>query len=99
MKRLPVFVAAVVLALGVLDSGVAATAPHGNPTAGRNVATADYCAESEKQAFLTLINSYRAQNGVGALAMSQTLGAAAEHHSVDMAATNSGSHTLSDGTT
>src|SRR5262249_48559338 len=38
-------------------------------------------------------------NGLGALAMSQTLGAAAEHHSIDMAATNAGSHTLSDGTT
>jgi uncharacterized protein YkwD len=59
---------------------------------------ADYCAAPVDQEFLTLINNYRAQNGRGALAMSQTLGAAAQHHAIDMATTGTLSHTLSDGT-
>ena len=48
---------------------------------------------------LTLINQYRAENGLPAWTSSQTLGAAAEHHSIDMATKNVFSHTLSDGTT
>jgi uncharacterized protein YkwD len=59
---------------------------------------ADYCATPLDQELLTLINNYRAQNGRGALAMSQTLGAAAEHHAIDMATTGTLAHTLSDGT-
>lgn len=58
----------------------------------------DYCAAPIDQEFLGLINKYRAQNGAGPLAMSQTLGAAAEHHALDMAATGTLAHTLSDGT-
>jgi uncharacterized protein YkwD len=60
--------------------------------------TADYCAGAPEQEFLALINQYRASKGVGALSMSQTLGAAAQHHALDMATTNTLSHTLSDGT-
>ena len=58
----------------------------------------DYCATPLDQELLTLINKYRAANGRGALAMSQTLGAAAEHHAIDMATTGTLAHTLSDGT-
>jgi len=61
-------------------------------------ATADYCAEPEDLAFLKLINDYRAQNGLGPLVMTQTLGAASEHHSLDMATHNYIGHTLYDGT-
>lgn len=57
-----------------------------------------YCADAEENAFLGLINQYRAANGLGALVHTQTLGAAAEHHSVDMATNNYFSHPLLDGT-
>lgn len=57
-----------------------------------------YCADAEENAFLGLINQYRAANGLGALAHTQTLAAAAEHHSVDMATNNYFSHPLLDGT-
>src|SRR5829696_7608458 len=50
-----------------------------------NAATSDYGVEREELAFLQLINEYRAQNGLWPLALSQTIGAAAEHHSTDMA--------------
>ena len=58
----------------------------------------EYCAAPIDQEFLTLINNYRAQNGAGPVAMSQTLGAAAQHHALDMARTGTLAHTLSDGT-
>lgn len=57
-----------------------------------------YCADAEEDAFLGLINQYRAANGLGALVHTQTLAAAAEHHSVDMATNNYFSHPLLDGT-
>jgi len=59
----------------------------------------EYCANAEEIKFMGLINEYRADNGVGELKLSQTLGAAAEHHALDMAATGNNTHTLSDGTT
>jgi len=58
-----------------------------------------YCVRSADTQMLGLINTWRAQNGLKALAMDQRLGAAAEHHSWDMATTLTLSHTLSDGTT
>ena len=48
--------------------------------------------------FLAIINQYRRDNGVGELTASQTLGAAAQHHSYDMGVNSHFSHTLSDGT-
>jgi uncharacterized protein YkwD len=59
----------------------------------------EYCVGSNEAEFLDLINAYRAQHGVGALAVSGTLGSAAEHKSLDMAATGTLTHVLSDGTT
>lgn len=62
--------------------------------------TSAYCATSSDREILLKINTYREQNGIHSLIMSQTLGGAAEHHSYDMP--NQGqnpSHTLSDGTT
>jgi uncharacterized protein YkwD len=53
--------------------------------------------DSEEQAFLSLINAYRAQNGLGALAMQGQLGQAAEAHSQDLADHNRTGHTGSDG--
>ena len=51
-----------------------------------------YAADGEEQAFLNMINSYRAQNGLGALALQGQLGAAADHHSQDMANKNYFAH-------
>ena len=61
------------------------------------IQTTEYCADEEERAFLELINAYRAEHGVGPLVMSQALGAAAETHSLDMAATGYFDHTMSDG--
>jgi uncharacterized protein YkwD len=49
--------------------------------------------DSEGWAFLTLINNYRAQNGVGKLQVSATLQGAAQWMSADMAAKNYVNHT------
>ncbi|MDP9365357.1 MAG: CAP domain-containing protein [Chloroflexota bacterium] len=72
-----------VLAVGVL-AGVVAPAP----------ASAD----SQEQAFLGLINDYRARNGLGGLSLNGRLDAAADYHSRDMADHGYLGHTLSDGT-
>lgn len=55
--------------------------------------------DSEEQAFLQLINTYRQQNGLGHLNLSPTLTTAAELHSEDMADNNYFSHTSLDGRT
>jgi uncharacterized protein YkwD len=49
--------------------------------------------DSEEQAFLTLINAYRQQNGLSTLSSTQTLDAAAEWMSGDMGANDYFSHT------
>jgi uncharacterized protein YkwD len=88
----------VMLALGVLVSFVpAAFAAPGQPAATvetSNVRVSAYCASSSELALLKLINDYRRANGRRPLALSQTLGAAAEHHSKSMADHNYFSHTL-----
>ncbi len=56
-----------------------------------------YSPDSEERAFLDLINDYRARNGAGKLSLNDQLGAAAEHHSKDMANKNYFSHKLSNG--
>jgi uncharacterized protein YkwD len=56
-----------------------------------------YCPTGEELVFLDLINSYRRANGLNSLKISRTLGAAAEHHSQDMAKYDYFSHTLSNG--
>ncbi len=49
--------------------------------------------DSEESAFVTLINNYRAQNGVGLLQVSVTLQTASQWMSTDMASDNYISHT------
>ena len=49
--------------------------------------------DSEQWAFLTLINAYRAENGVGPLQVSATLQNASQWMSTDMATNNYASHT------
>jgi uncharacterized protein YkwD len=60
---------------------------------------ASYSPESEERALVDLINDFRAQNGKGTLAIHERLGAAARHHSQDMANKNYFSHKLSNGAT
>ncbi len=69
------------------------------PAPAAALQVADYCADEEERAFLDLINAYRAQNGLGPLQLSQTLGAAAEEHSLEMAANNYFDHTMLGGVT
>ena len=65
--------------------------------------TSDYCVESAENQFLTLINNYRAQNGLSTLTQSWTLAAAAQHHTLDMSlpqwSYTTYGHNLTDGTT
>jgi hypothetical protein len=53
--------------------------------------------DSQEQAFLGLINDYRAQNGLGALSLNTQLNNAGEWMSADMGANNYFSHTDSQG--
>ncbi len=53
--------------------------------------------DAEEAAFLVLINDYRAQNGLGALAACTSLNRAAQGHSEDMRDKNYFSHTGLDG--
>ena len=56
-----------------------------------------YTPDGEERAFLDLINAYRRQHGAGNLSLQDQLGAAAEHHSQDMAQKNYFSHKLANG--
>jgi len=58
-----------------------------------NCSVADLTFDSQEQAFLTLINNYRAQNGLGALQTSVNLNRAASWLAKDMADKNYFSHT------
>jgi uncharacterized protein YkwD len=58
---------------------------------------AAYTPETEELAFLDLLNAYRSAHGAGRLSLQHQLGAAAEHHSQDMAEHNYTSHNLSNG--
>ncbi len=60
---------------------------------------AAYAYDNEEFAFLTLINNYRAANGLSHLTMSNSLNTASGWHSTDMAVNNYFSHTGSDGST
>ncbi len=81
-----VMAVAVLLVIAVVGRGGVVAAPAYNP-------------DGEELAFLGIINNYRAENGLGELALSPTLGAAAEYHSLDMGTHGYFDHTLSDGTT
>ena len=99
MRSAPSIASALLIAL--LCGLVQATGligPLALPTA-RAMATADYCATAEDLSFLAIINDYRGEAGLGPLALSQSLGAAALHHSVDMATENWFAHNFPDGTT
>src|SRR3954451_17719422 len=58
-----------------------------------NCNVADNSLDSEEQAFLTLINNYRAQNGLAALSLSTNLDRSSTWLAIDMAQKNYFSHT------
>ncbi|MFN8594151.1 MAG: CAP domain-containing protein [Thermomicrobiales bacterium] len=62
-----------------------------------NSSSARYAPDGEERKFLDLINDYRRKNGAGQLRLQDQLGAAAEHHSQDMAKKNYFSHKLANG--
>lgn len=88
-------------AIAGTSSLAALAAPNAPATAADPSFTtaAGYCADADERYFLKLINDYRAQYGRAPLLLTKTLGAAAEHHSVDMASKNYFSHTLAGGVT
>lgn len=76
--------------------GVAAFAgigPQQSASALTNCTVSDMTVDSEEQAFLGLINNYRAQNGKGALTLSTNLNRAATWMAADMGAKGYFSHT------
>ncbi len=79
-----------ILAIATAPATVAAPATQPPSTGGGSSA----CPTGEEIIMLTLINNFRAQNGVGPLTLSPTLTAAADFHSVDMANRNYFSHDL-----
>jgi uncharacterized protein YkwD len=90
------------LAAWFVVAAIPATAAPGAPLArltSPSITASQYAPDSEECAMLAKINAYRKAYGKAALRLSRTLGAAAEHHSRDMAASNTFSHTLSNGTT
>jgi len=87
--RAPMAGAALLLILAAAT--LAAPAPHAH--ALTNCTVSDSSLETEEQAFLTLINNYRAQNNVGALGASTNLNRASDWLSEDMSAKAYFSHT------
>lgn len=61
------------------------------------ISASQYKPDSEECAMLKLINDWRKKNGKSALKLSASLGAAAEHHSVEMTTKNYFSHDLKNG--
>jgi len=80
--------------MSVAGVGIAAPGQSQAQITARFTDTGAYCATSEELAFLKLINDYRKSKGLGALVLTQSLGAASEHHSKSMAENNYFSHTL-----
>jgi uncharacterized protein YkwD len=58
------------------------------------ISASQYTPDDRECAMLAKINAYRKSKGKSALKLSRTLGAAAEHHSKEMATKNYASHTL-----
>ena len=91
------FAFAFVVVLGTAVGAHAAPVRPAAPSADANIAAADFCATADEQELVAYINDWRASNGKPALRMSQTVGAAARHHAVDMANQDYFDHTGRDG--
>lgn len=86
--------AAVALTVVVPAAALAAPGRGEDRAAAAAFQNAGYCADAEEQAFLDLLNAYRAQNGLAPVRLSPTLTAAAESHSAEMANNGYFDHTM-----
>ncbi|MFQ5380134.1 MAG: CAP domain-containing protein [Dehalococcoidia bacterium] len=82
----------VLLAAVLLVAGAAMAQHFAEPSLAAGPCVAVPSIDSEEQAFLGLINSYRAANGLGALSISATLSRSAQWKSEDMGANNYFAH-------
>ena len=92
---------ALLLAVAVAGSvGVPAHAAPGAPTddpSASAVTASGFCPDGEEREFLRLINHFRKSHGKSELRFTATLGAAADHHSTEMAQHNYFRHDLLNG--
>ena len=93
---LPCLLVVAVLAMPAIP---VAAAPGSTPaaTTSASISASEYAPDSQECAMLAKINAYRKSKGRGALTLSRTLGAAAEHHSREMASKNYFSHQMRNG--
>ncbi len=91
--RLKAGVAAVALVALLFAAGLGVASSSLPAKALTNCTVADNSFDSQESAFLTLINNYRAQNGLQPLALSTNLNRSSSWMAVDMAAKNYFSHT------
>jgi uncharacterized protein YkwD len=99
-RRLLALLAALPAALGLgflAESDTAAKKSGKKRKKGGTKGKGGYSPDGEERAFLELINAYRRKNGVSQLSLNDKLGAAAKHHSRDMAKKNYFSHKLANG--
>ena len=92
-------VRALLLTMFVAGGGIAGLTGLGAPGDVRvgAIEANHYCPDEQEQTLLRKINVYRKRHGRHPLRLSATLGAAAEHHSLDMAKTDHLAHSLSNG--
>lgn len=93
MKQRLLRITAIPALMALLVFGGAIAVQQSSPAEALTNCTASSSIESEEQAFLGLINNYRAQNGRPALAISTGLTRMATWHGSDMASNNYFSHT------
>jgi uncharacterized protein YkwD len=93
-------VTAVVL-VATVGPAIASPGAHDSARLATFADPSGYSPDAQECQFLVLINQYRADNRLGALTLLRSLGAAADHHSEDMAVNDywHTDHTLFDGTT
>jgi uncharacterized protein YkwD len=97
IRLLFLLVAGVLIAPGA-TSALAAPGPRPSTADAGAITASQYAPDTEECAMLKLINDYRVSKGKSKLKLSRTLGAAADHHSRDMALHNYLGHTLFNGT-
>jgi len=87
----------VVSMFGGYVGAVAAASPFDVRLGVSSITSGAFCPDSQEREFVRLINQFRHQHGKPSVKFSGTLGAAAEHHSIEMATFNYFSHTLRGG--
>lgn len=84
----------------IAPAGIPAMAAPGSGSgtiSDSEISASQYRPDSEECEMLSRINSYRKSKGLSSVKLSRTLGAAAEHHSQEMAKYNYFSHTMRNG--